>query len=164
MQTTVLPWTNWLDFLKRRSSKRAPLFRPVTKPAMVFTENFRQSRVVSSQKSLQLCNTDLKGYWLQTTRLDWGCGPMATHLWRGLTDRMANNFCSPGCQPTFPMPSSLTGKNKQKLWLTALLFALQRGKNQESLLSTLTCSLLSAACYIIPQEEDKNKNLYSQCF
>lgn len=41
MQSMVLLWTNWLDFLMRRSSKRAPLFKSVTKPAMVFTENFR---------------------------------------------------------------------------------------------------------------------------
>lgn len=154
----VLPWTNWRDFLKRRSSKRAPLFRPVTKPAMVFTENFRQSWVVSSQKSLQLCSTDLKGDWLCRTRLDLGMGPMATWLWRALANTMANNCCSPGWQPVSPTPSSLSAQNQQQSNDSTAAPSTQ-GRNQESLLRTWTCCFLSAACHVIPQKEDKNKNL-----
>lgn len=142
----VLPWTNWLDFLKRRSSKRAPLFRPVTKPAMMFTENFRQSRVVSSQKSLQLCNTDLKGYSRWRTRLDLGMWPHVTHSWRGLTNRMANNFCSPGCQPMFPMPGSLQRINRKVMTDNSAVSSTEGQEPGESIkyfdmLSCLCCLL-----------------------
>lgn len=37
----------------------------------------------------------------------------------------------------------------------------KEGKNQESLLSVLTCSLLSAVCYTLPQEEDKKKKNFA---
>lgn len=115
MQSMVLPWPNWLDFLKRRRAVKGHLCSLLSQSQHWCLQKTSGRAEWYPARKAYSCATLI---WRDTDcgEQDWirGGGPMATHLWRGLTNRMASNFCSPGCQPTFPTPHSLSGKNKQE--------------------------------------------------